>query len=213
MSSFLLQPVDQARIYNMVSTREYTVGQKTKFLGTTLKGAPIFTTITNDSDNKSAVTAFIKSQDPRTRAMSTRTMQAPWSSTMKPRLTRITKEKVTPMTGEKLPEVGDLFKQGKTGNAYDHYHPLKPQCRNTILTEMKCVQDWGVYINDGIYHRCERTMISKASGIMHKTQLDVINSEAEWPPYHIQHAVYGLNISLLTWIQHLSSRQSYCWSR
>ena len=37
MPSFLLHPIDQARIYNMVSTGAYTVGKKTKFLGTTLE--------------------------------------------------------------------------------------------------------------------------------------------------------------------------------
>ena len=41
---------------------------------------------------------------------------------------------------------------------------------------------------------------------MRETQPDVINSGAELRPYHIQHAVYGLNTSPLTWIQRLSSR-------
>ena len=101
---------------------------------------------------------------------------------MKPSLTPSMKNDIPPMTEEVLPEMGNLFKQGKTGNLYDPYHPLEPQWRNTIHTEMKRVQNWGVYIDDGIYHRHERTMIAKMSEILREAQLDLINSGAECQP-------------------------------
>ena len=115
---------------------------------------------------------------------------------MKYRLTHGTEGKIIPVIGEKNRGIR---------NADNPYHLQEAQWRKAISTEMKRVQNWEVYIDDGIYHRHEHTLVSKASEIMHKTQLDVINLEVEWRQYHIQHAVYGLNISLLTCIQCLSS--------
>ena len=68
-------------------------------------------------------------------------------------MTHSMKGVITPVIGEGLPEVENLVEPRKTGNIYDPYHPQEPKWRNAICTEMKRVRDWGVYINDGIYHR------------------------------------------------------------
>ena len=112
MLSFLLRPIDQARIYNVVSTRAYTVGQETKFLGTTLRGAPIFTTVTND--NKCAVANFRKENMSKmshghnlnTKSMSARSMRLLWDNTVKYRLTCGMKDENMPLIGEKARGIG-----------------------------------------------------------------------------------------------------------
>ena len=147
MPSFPLHPIDQARIYNVVSTRAYTIGQGTKFLGTNLRGAPIFTTVTND--NNCAVADFKKENMKMSHGHSLNKAHVCLFNVITlGQRSQAPLDKNIPLIGEKARGIGS------SGNPY---HLQEAQWRRAIRAEIKRVWDWGVYIDDGVYTRRQLT--------------------------------------------------------